>query len=179
MSKIDKYCMVSCPSCGRPVGQYCTLGKPGTTVHATRVLAYNRWKASLKPPAKTTETWGGVYRPVYYDTFWRCLRPLSAADFGRPSSSTSVPNHATPDRESPPPTDRNKERRLDHMAANYTVYVPDSSRPLSFSKDFTPAEVKSALISSGNASVENSTMTVSADGNTITFARVQGGTKGL
>ena len=66
------------------------------------------------------------------------------------------------------------------MAANqYTVYVPDSSRPQFWDKSFTPSEVKQALISSGNASVENSTMTVSPDGNTITFARVQGGTKGL
>ena len=63
-------------------------------------------------------------------------------------------------------------------ATQYTVYVPDSTTPKFFSKDFTPAEVKSALISSGVASVQHASMTVSADGDTITFARVQGGSKG-
>lgn len=64
-------------------------------------------------------------------------------------------------------------------ASQYTVYVPDSTQPKYFPKDFTPAEVKTALIASGVASVSNASMTVSSDGDTITFARVQGGTKGF
>lgn len=61
----------------------------------------------------------------------------------------------------------------------YTVYLPDSSSPKSFSKNFTPEEVRSALVSSGYTQVENATLTLEGGGNTIRFSRPTGGTKGV
>lgn len=60
---------------------------------------------------------------------------------------------------------------------NYTIYVPDRSAPISFPSSMTHEEVKAALIGSGYTSVENSELVVS--GNTLTFRRVTGGSKGI
>lgn len=58
----------------------------------------------------------------------------------------------------------------------WTVTVPDRRDSLSFNSSFTPEEVRAALVSTGYTSVENADLVVS--GNSITFRRPTGGTKG-
>lgn len=60
---------------------------------------------------------------------------------------------------------------------NWTVYVPDRSTPYTFPQTLTQEEVRTALVSTGHASVGTSEMVV--NGSTITFRRPQGGTKGF
>mgnify|MGYP001566801222 FL=1 len=59
-----------------------------------------------------------------------------------------------------------------------TVYVPDRSAPMYFDSGLTTEEIKSALVSTGHTAVQNSEARISADGLTIRFERVAGGTKG-
>lgn len=70
-----------------------------------------------------------------------------------------------------------KEVKKRMAASNWTVYVPDSTRALYFQRSFTPEEVKSALVSTGNSAVQSAEMVINGD--TITFRRVQGGSKGV
>lgn len=58
----------------------------------------------------------------------------------------------------------------------YTVYVPDRSTPFKFNTSLTPQEVQHALETTG--SLPSGTQMV-VNGNTITFQRVQGGSKGI
>ena len=59
------------------------------------------------------------------------------------------------------------------------VYVPDRSTPMYFDAGLTTEEIKSALVSTGYTAVQNSEARLSADGQTIRFERVTGGSKGL
>ena len=64
------------------------------------------------------------------------------------------------------------------MAANYTVRVPDQSSALFLPRTMAPEEVRASLIATGHTALETCDMVVSPDGNTITFKRPTGGTKG-
>lgn len=59
---------------------------------------------------------------------------------------------------------------------NYTVYVPDRTQAFTYPGTLTHEEVRQALVLNGYPSVENAEMVVS--GQTITFRRPTGGTKG-
>ena len=61
-------------------------------------------------------------------------------------------------------------------ANQYTVYVPDQREALYFPTSFSPEEVRQALVSGGRSSVGTAELVVS--GNTLTFRRPAGGTKG-
>ena len=59
---------------------------------------------------------------------------------------------------------------------NYTVYVPDRTSPFTLPGTLTHEEVRQTVAGMGYPSVENAELTIS--GNTITFRRPTGGTKG-
>ena len=59
---------------------------------------------------------------------------------------------------------------------NFTVYVPDRSTPITLPGTLTHEEVRQTLVGTGYPSVENAEMVVA--GQTITFRRPTGGTKG-
>lgn len=61
--------------------------------------------------------------------------------------------------------------------SNFTVYVPDRSTPLTYPGTMTHEEIRQALVLNGYPSVENAEMVV--NGQTITFRRPTGGTKGI
>ncbi len=64
------------------------------------------------------------------------------------------------------------------MAANYIVYVPDSTVPLTgFPKSMTVEEVRASLVATGRTALENAE--VVQNGDQLTFRRTSGGTKGL
>ena len=66
------------------------------------------------------------------------------------------------------------------MAANdYIINVPDRSAPYRLPRTLTVEEVRQTLVGMGHTAVENSELAVSPDGQTLTFKRVTGGTKGL
>ena len=65
------------------------------------------------------------------------------------------------------------------MATNdYVVYVPDRTSAFRFPRSLTVEEVRGSLVGMGHTAIENAEAIVSADGGTITFKRVTGGTKG-
>lgn len=62
-------------------------------------------------------------------------------------------------------------------ASQWTVHVPDRSAPMYFDSNLTPEEIRSVLVSTGFTSVQTAEMVQS--GNTLTYRRPSGGTKGL
>lgn len=64
-------------------------------------------------------------------------------------------------------------------ASNYVVYIPDRSEPFNgFPRSMAVEEVRASLVATGHTALETAEVTVSADGNTLRFKRVSGGTKG-
>ena len=62
-------------------------------------------------------------------------------------------------------------------SSNFTVYVPDRSAPYTYPGSLTHEEVRQAVVLNGHPNVETAEMVV--NGQTITFRRPTGGTKGL
>lgn len=63
---------------------------------------------------------------------------------------------------------------------NYTVYIPDRSSAFTgFPRSMSVEEVRASLVATGHTALENADIELSADGGTIRFKRVTGGTKGL
>lgn len=91
----------------------------------------------------------------------------------KPPHTTAIPPPAALSRQGTPESEVNH----DMAASQWTVNVPDRSTPFYFSTNLTAEEVRSALISVGHTSVENAEMVQS--GNTLTFRRPVGGTKGV
>ena len=61
----------------------------------------------------------------------------------------------------------------------YIVYVPDRSSPITgFPRSMSTEEVRASLVATGHTVAESADLTVSADGATLRFKRVVGGTKG-
>jgi len=59
-----------------------------------------------------------------------------------------------------------------------TVYVPDRSEPFQFPASMTVQEIQASLVATGHTALENADVNVSADGKTVRFRRIVGGTKG-
>ncbi len=59
----------------------------------------------------------------------------------------------------------------------WTVYLPDQSGSRSFPGSMTPEEVRGSLVGMGFSAVQTAELII--NGNTLTFRRVAGGTKGL
>ena len=62
---------------------------------------------------------------------------------------------------------------------NYVVYIPDRSEAFTgFPRSMGVEEVRASLVATGHTALENADVNVSADGGTLRFKRVAGGTKG-
>ena len=65
-------------------------------------------------------------------------------------------------------------------SSNYIAYIPDRSEPFTgFPRSMSVEEVRASLVATGHTALENAGVEVSADGGTLRFKRVTGGTKGL
>ena len=63
---------------------------------------------------------------------------------------------------------------------NYCVYIPDRSDAFTgFPRSMAVEEVRASLVATGHTALENAEVAISADGGTLRFKRVSGGTKGL
>lgn len=106
---------------------------------------------------------------------------VAANPYADPPDSQSPLEHRRSQRNPPSPGPLGEEKperevKTDMASGNWTVYVPDSRNAITLPASLTTEEVRQTLVGTGYTSVETAEMTIS--GNTITFRRPQGGTKG-
>ena len=66
-----------------------------------------------------------------------------------------------------------------NASGQWSVTVPDSTRTFKFPKTMSVEEVRASLVNVVGAYIESASAVISPDGDSISFQRVTGGTKGL